>query len=450
MSGLKVYNYISALNKYNHNGIKYFNMQDLMKNKDYTKGCNASQIKLMERKKFSNGSVIQGRIGIDDISIFEDTVISKKHTKRFVKCDAVMEEFKYIWDANMQNNDNNEQIGRWNIFDAKPLVKPMDNDFYMFKDKDGKQYNVEMRGERSRDKILFNCKEVGEMFEMNRLDNDILKTHTSYNEIEDFVFCKNKDNILKNTDKTLYLTYSGLKKVINNSRSGRAKEFANWLDDIVFAVIAGDDEQRMQASANVMNISIQALIDIFNKNTSAISCVYLLKTNYNSDDKCVYKYGFSKDLARRFKEHTKTFGDELELTCYTFISEDNLSTAEKELKDAISCFGYKSDKELLKSQEELLLLGANEIKNVKSIIQTIGNKFGSDNKNLIDSFNKLIMLKDTEIRELKHEMTLKDKNIEMRDKQIEDERTIHKLELESKDKDLEILNLKLLLSQKNN
>jgi len=468
MTGLAVYNYISALSKFKYNGHEYYSMQDLMQNKQYSKGCNASQIKLIQRKKFNTElDILQGRVGIDDITIFKDTVISKKHTKRFVKCDAVMEEFRYIWDTAMQNNDNNEQIGRWKVFDAKPLVKPMDNDFYMFKDKDGKQYSVEMRGERSRDKILFNCKEVGEMFEMNRLYDNILETHTAYKEMEDFIFCRNTHPVGGNTDKTLYLTYNGLKKVINNSRSGRAKEFADWLDDIIFAVIAGDDEQRMEASADVMNLELQALKKIMNKCASTISCLYLLKTDIQENDKTVYKFGYTDNLIRRFKQHVKDFGESLEIYKYTFISEGNLSSAEKYFKDNVSCFNKKLEgnyTEKLKSQTELLFLDSKEIGNVKIILENVGDKFGSD-----DKIQRNILT--DEIKELKQALALKDKDIELKNKDIENERMIHKLELESKDKDielknkeielknkeiesrdkdLEILNLKLLLNQKNN
>jgi len=438
-----MYDYILTLSKYTYNGGDYYNMQDLMKNKEYAKGCNASQIKLIERKKLGN-SIVQGRIGIDDKTIFEDKVISKKHTKRFVKCGSVMEEFRYIWDTNMTNNDNNEQVGRWKVFDVKPLVKPLDNDFYMFKDKNGKVYDIEMRGERSRDKILFNCKQVGEMFEISRLDNDILNNKSSHLEEQDFIFCKIDGSSLNSTDKTLYLTYKGLKKVINNSRSGRAKEFCDWLDDIVFAAIAGDKEQRTQAAANVLNISMQALIDVFNKNASTISCLYLLNTGFKHDNKDVYKYGFSKDLSRRFKEHVKTFGDNVDLTSYVFISEDNLSKAEKEFKDSTSCFTYKSEDSLIKSQEELLLLGANEIKNAKTIIQTIGDKFGSNDKIMIDSFKYIISQKELEILQLKHIIELKDKELELKDKDKEMSQHI----IDGKNKDIEILKLKIELSKK--
>ncbi len=278
-----------------------------------------------------------------------------------------------------------------------------------------------MRGERNRNNIIFKCKDIAKLFELDRLCIDILKESSACEYSIDMLYCKTSQNS-QNTDKELYLTFSGLQKVIRNSRTGRAKDFIDWLDEIIFAVMFGTDEQRVKASANVMNIELEALKKLMNKCAYPISCLYVLKTGkkdkVSGDD--IYKYGFSKDLNRRFKEHSNIFGNELEIISYCFISEDKLKNAEQDFKDSTDCFkGTMHWDDTLKTQEELLFLSYNKLKNIKQIIQTIGSKYSSDNKlvleHLTEEINKYKMQlfsKEEEIKHLKeimHLNSLKDK-----------------------------------------
>ena len=443
--GELMFNAITKLSKYNHNNVKYFNIKDLMLIKEYAKGANASQDRLIKKKKFSDESRVMGRIGLDEKTIRVDSVISKKYTKKFVTVSEVLKEFSYLTEVGGgdTNQDTTEQVGgtksKWIIHEQRPLIKAMDNDFYYFKDKNGVKYDVEMRGERTKNGILFKCKDLEKVFEMNKLCDTVTNKANSFKELDDFLYCKDPFNQGNITDKTLYLTFSGLTKVITNSRTGRAKEFKDWLDDIVFAAIAGDEDQRRQAAGNVMNVALQALIKTLSKCSTKVSCLYLLKTGIKEDNKTVYKFGLTKHLDQRIREHINTFGDSLRLSSYCLVGEGDLYAAENMLKESVEDLLFKSQEDKFKSQSELIILDTKSKKRVKQTMEHISMKFCSDSNSIISGF-KLEFERELsdckrKIIELESENTrLK---LEMNHKDI-----LHKKELENKDQIIKIEILK--------
>jgi hypothetical protein len=194
-------------------------------------------------------------------------------------------------------------------------------------------------------------------------------------------------------------------KVIRNSRIGRANDFADWLDNIVFATIVGDEKQKMDAVSNVMNLELESLARVISKCSGNIKCLYLLNTGLkNEDDVDIYKYGFSKDLGRRFKEHISFFGDKIILENYCLI-QGELSKAEASLRNSISCFSYKFNDGKFKSHQELICLNNSQKENIKNIMENISKKYGSD----FESFKSGL---DIAIEKERNEFKLKYKDIE--------------------------------------
>lgn len=467
-AGELMFNSLNKLSKYDYNNVEYFNVKDLMSIKEYAKGANSSQDRLIKKKKFSEESRILGRIGLDEKTICVDNVVSKKYTKKFVMVSEVLKEFDYLTKSaentaedNDDNNTNSEGVtkSKWIIHEQRSLIKALDNDFYYFKDNNGVKYDVEMRGERTKNGILFKCKDLEKVFEMNRLCDNVILNHTSFKELDDFLYCKDPYNVGNITDKTLYLTFSGLTKVIHNSRTGRAKEFADWLDDIVFAAIVGDEVQRNQAAVNVMNVDLQALIKALSKCSGKISCLYLLKTGIKQNNKSIYKFGLTKHLDQRIREHITTFGDDLKLSSYCLVGENDLYAAENMLKENIEDLLFKSLEDKFKSQTELIILDTKSKKHVKQTMELISMKFCSDSNSIVsgiklDTERKINEFK-SEIMKLKLETEHKDalhmKELEIKDKIIEikeQENKTLKQELENEKLKAELANMKHLMSIK--
>lgn len=466
-AGELMFNSLNKLSKYDYNNVEYFNVKDLMSIKEYAKGANSSQDRLIKKKKFSEESRILGRIGLDEKTICVDNVVSKKYTKKFVMVSEVLKEFDYLTKSaentaedNDDNNTNSEGVtkSKWIIHEQRSLIKAMGNDFYYFKDNNGVKYDVEMRGERTKNGILFKCKDLEKVFEMNYLCKNVIVENTQYKELEHFLFCKTTQNIMS-TDKTLYLTFSGLTKVIHNSRTGRAKEFADWLDDIVFAAIVGDEVQRNQAAVNVMNVDLQALIKALSKCSGKISCLYLLKTGIKQNNKSIYKFGLTKHLDQRIREHVATFGDDLKLSSYCLVGENDLYAAENMLKESIEDLLFKSLEDKFKSQTELIILDTKSKKHVKQTMELISMKFCSDSNSIVSGIKldteRQINEYKSEIMKLKLESEHKDslhmKELEIKDKIIEikeQENKTLKQELENEKLKAELANMKHLMSIK--
>lgn len=80
--------------------------------------------------------------------------------------------------------DNNNQI--YNIKQAPPVID--DNGFCFFKDANGVEYSVEMRGVRTKDGIFFKAKDLQGLFEMPNLCRNIVDNITTHVEHIDYQF----------------------------------------------------------------------------------------------------------------------------------------------------------------------------------------------------------------------------------------------------------------------
>ncbi len=111
-----------------------------------------------------------------------------------------------------------------------------------------------------------------------------------------------------------------------------------------------------------------------------ISCIYLICLGYVSelrniynidtsypDDSILCKYGLSKNLERRLREHDKDFGNKLNKTLFlkffVTISENKLYYAENILEDIFIRLGVKYDR--IPKKTELVIIPKKEIDSIK-------------------------------------------------------------------------------------
>ncbi len=427
-----MFNSINSLKKYKYNGEEYVSTKDLLDIKEYGKGCNASQDRMIKKKNLNE--IVNGRVGLDDETIVLDSVISKRYTKKFAKLSEVLLEFNYL--TNGTNNNNTvSRNNRWILHDQRPLIKPDGHEFAFFRDNNGVVYDVEMRGERTKNGIIFKCKDLEKVFEMDRLHIDLIKDRSGLNYDIDMLYC-NMGTDSQTTDKELYLTFNGLLKVINNSRTGRAKEFKDWVEDIVFASIVGTSEQRHQAAANVLDITTKAIVKALSKCSGDISCLYLLSTGIKENDKKVYKFGRTKHLDTRIKQHITTFGENLKLVKYCIISDSDLVEAENMLKERAEDFRYESKDDKYKNMTELIIMNKKEKEYMLERMLNISSKFKFDSKQTIESIQRTADIEVEKasqkiyIMEVKHQAELEKakRESEMLLKDLENEKKLHEME----------------------
>ena len=120
-----------------------------------------------------------------------------------------------------------------------------------FKDDDGNVIEIETRGERDVDTAYFKVKDVMEGFNMENLENNIQKEHTSYEYGKDYKYflCEKKYDVLikasKKIDtkpiikKELFLTYRGMLRCLFVSRNNKTDNFISWATKTLFVAQLG-------------------------------------------------------------------------------------------------------------------------------------------------------------------------------------------------------------------
>lgn len=401
------------MNEYTLDNKTYIDLKDVRtEHKDYCKGTRSHQ-QLIERKSFSD--YIFGRV--DDGELIKTEKLSRKFGSIFVNKVELAELFE------------TEEA----LTPAPPLIT--DEDLVFFKDEDGNQYNVPMRGERTQDGIFFRVKSVMEVFNMASLSYDMARPQTMYSLNEHYMFFKvsNLDSLQSQQIKEMYLTYAGLRKVIETSRSGVGYKFKKWIDEIVFSATFGTNEQKVETFKKVLNVDANHLKAIMTKSATDISCLYLIDIGVSDNNKKVFKYGFTDNVKRRFSQHMKHYGDDIKLDSFIFIPVLSLSSAETEFKKSVSRYQY-----LKEGHVELISLCDESYLNIKNIFKTISDSFCGNMKNQIAQYESMMS-------NMKHAYEIETNNLRnllvVKDSEIKSVKLQSRLDLALKDN--EILTLKL-------
>jgi hypothetical protein len=375
----------------------------------YCKGIRSNQ-QLLEKKNISD--YIYGKIV--DNKLERAKKLSRKFGSTFINKSAITELF--------QEDDQSK------LEPLPPIID--DTDLVFFKDEDGREYNVTMRGTRIKTGIYFKVKDIMYLFEMPTLNNDMKHANSAFKDGKHYKYFNtyNSGTLQSYTGKEMYLTYDGLIQVINDSRSGIGYKFKTWIDDIVFAAAFGTKEQKIEVSKKILNVDADHLRSIMSKCPLDIKCIYLIDIKVNDGNKKVFKYGFTDNVQRRFREHMKSYGENIILDSFVFIPTLSLSKAETEFKNSISRYRFSSDQE-----KELISLCDESVVNVKTIFKTISERYTGNMKEQITYF-------ENKMKDLAHQFELK-----IKDKDMEIIEWKHKYEMASKD--VELLELRLQLLQ---
>lgn len=397
--------------EYTLNNKTYIDLKDVRnEHKAYCKGTRTNN-QLIERKNLKD--YIFGRVGVDD-----QLVITEKLSRKFGSIFVNKGELKDLFETKTPQ-----------LPPAPPLIT--DEDLVFFKDDDGISYNVPMRGERTQEGIYFRVKSVMEVFKMDNLQSNVQLSHTAYALNEHYTFFNVSDsyNVTNQQVKEMYLTYRGLLKVIETSRSGVGYKFQNWIHEVVFSAAFGTKEQKVETFKKVLNVDADHLKSIMSKSPTAISCLYLIDINVSDDGKKIFKYGFTQSIKRRFKEHMKTYGNDIKLDTFILIPLLDLSKAEVDFKNCVSRYRYVRD-----GDDELLSLCDEAFINVQNIFKSVSQNYCGNVQDQISVYEQMV-------KDLNHKYQLEINDLKMTNIQLQS-----KLDLSLKDN--EILQLRLMLAQK--
>jgi len=372
---------MSSLVEYSIGSKIYIDLKHVFDNyPNYRKGIR-SLTQLIARKgyhNYVNGNIIDGVLTITEKR-------SRKNGSIFVNKDELTVLFENI--------------------ETIPIAPPIldDTDLVFFKDEDGQEYHVEMRGDRTPEGIFFRGKDVAHVFQMENLQKVMLGNDANYNTGEHYCFFdvsigKNLDNATIHCAKEMFLTYAGIMRIIAVSRSGIGYKFKKWITEIVFAALFGTQAQKAKVVARIINVDAEHLKAIMNKSAEPISCLYLIDITIqgivlgssipiatSSKDKSVYKLGLSDNITRRFKEHCGKYGDKIKLIKFVFIPKSMLYAAETHLKRIVKSFKYEQENET-----ELIALNNSELESVVAIYQSISRQFCGNLEQVVSSYESMI------------------------------------------------------------
>ena len=313
------------------------------------------------------------------------------------------------------------------VKNAPPILYLSDAE--KFHDVDGRVIDIETRGERDRKKIYFKVKDVSIGFEMPNLSSNIfnidgLKRGVHYITFKREYMPHTMQRKLTNKPckTTLYLTYKGLLRVLFASRNKHVDKFQDWAEEKLFTIQMGSKEQKVKLGTDLCNIPLKTYQAIFESHTSNFPSIYLVSlgkvrdvratfeiSETISDDSVVYKFGFTKDFARRIGEHnlkySKLHGVTVDVKWFQNIDIKYLKEAEAEVKEECSAYGTRI---YPPGHIELIVLNDKQFEHMQKSYRRIGKEYAGATAEL----NETIALLRTEIKGLhmqhKHDLLEKD------------------------------------------
>ena len=139
-----------------------------------------------------------------------------------------------------------------------------------FHDTDGNILEIETRGERDVDKIFFRVRDVMKRFDMPNLKDALIHKEGGYEKGSHFKTFNTAVNYRQDKsfksfkrEKSLFLTYTGLLRVLFVSRNKNAETFTIWATQKLFTMQMGSKEAKEILGTEVLNIKIENYRAVF-------------------------------------------------------------------------------------------------------------------------------------------------------------------------------------------
>ena len=355
-----------------------------------------------------------------------DTFGKKVEDKKQSQEPPIKKKFKFriIDTPQIEDIEEDRKDDQPEIENAPPILELEDEE--KFHDTDGNILEIEMRGERDRNKIYFKVKDVMKAFNMEYLDLIITRKESGY-DIElhykcftRYTNCISGKNNTKKAVKALYLTYTGLLRVLFVSRNKNAEKFTIWAITKLFTMQMGTKENKEVLGTEILNIKLENYRAVFGKCPQNFPCIYLVElgkvgalretfgiSETINDELIVYKYGFTCDLKRRLSEHERDYGKQknvnLDLVLFHYIDLKYTSEAEADIRDIFDSYDISLN---VSGRTELIVLTKKQFERTKKEYIRTGNAFAGATRELQEEIARL----KTEIIEmrLKHQLEVQE------------------------------------------
>jgi hypothetical protein len=432
--------------------LAYYDYQDICaKHPSLGKGCNTKK-KFIDRK-LEDGCWIYGRKVKGTDKWIESNGKGNKVDKLLVRVN---------W---FKNNLLKQSIHYPPLPDTLEL-----EDEEKFRDGDGNILNIHVVGERDMDKCFFSAKDVANAFGLVNLTKIVRYKDGGYEKKIHYCYfnlitCPEKGIIYENVITKLYLTYTGVLKVLFSSKNGVTKPFISWATKILFTAQMGTPIQKMELASSLSGLSPQTIKEICSATSGTTPCIYLfsigtvadlrkkmaIDKRYKSTD-MVYKYGRTNDLSRRTKEHENTFnkikGSDLKLVYHGYIDIQYTVEAEgmvREMMNGLNCaIEYETSK-------ELVIIPKGKVTYVRRQYDMITDRYQGRVKELVDQIKRIEQKNLLEISEREKEIMAANHradNAENNTRLTEKDMKLMEKDMKLMEKDNEILRLQLMIAQK--
>jgi len=240
----------------------------------------------------------------------------------------------------------------------------------MFRNSNGEVCEVDVRGERTWNGCYFRVIDIGRVFGVKLLAQDILKNSDKYVEGRDYIKMVCMVSNHSGWNQT-YFTYMGLNMWLCSSRKQETRHYVEWMMKTLFTVQFGTMESKQQLAEEIVDPKYKMFKTFSLVCAHNVSGVYLFRVKVLDNKTAVYKFGRSKDIKRRFAEHAVTYGeDNVELTQFTAVDECMLVAAERDVKKLLSEFRYVDGGAL-----ELVKLTNKQLKEAKLVFKLIHSTY---------------------------------------------------------------------------
>jgi len=306
--------------------------------------------------------------------------------------------------------------GNFDVYKYKPLPQLLLlTEEEKFRDFEGNIYEVQVRGEKTKESIRFKCSDILELFKMKNDNIRHFLDKTDYEVFANSVFANpdgpvnltgpsgldeeilshptevNNPNTIKRRDRqaVTFLTYNGLLKTIFSSRSNVAYRFQDWATNIIYAAQFGTTPERIDAACDIIGINAQLVRNVLSTCISTMPCVYLFNVGKISElrkhyeelkpykNGFLFKWGRTNNLKRRTGEHIKNYGNLISSTLQLkyFSPVDNMYEvdAENEIRQY-----FHSNAISFKNHKELIILERTEIADARKFYEEVYEKFSSE------------------------------------------------------------------------
>ena len=352
---------------------------------------------------------------------------------------------------NINPEDSEKKEDQEVIENAPPILELTDEE--KFHDTDGNIIEIETRGEKERNKILFKVKDVMNAFDMQKLDDTLQDIRNNYKKNihykKYYIRIPPVENRKITIKKRLYLTYKGLLRVLFASNNKQADKFQDWAEEKLFTIQMGRKDAKEVLGTEILNIKIENYRAVFGKYTQGFPCIYLLSlgkvgqlretfgiSEEVNNELTVYKYGFTCDIKRRLGEHNNDYGKlknvNVELELFNYVDLKYTAEAEADVRDIFETYDTVLD---VSGRKELITLNTKQYERIKKEYMRTAREFAGATKELQEEVAALKqeiqhIRNEMKIKELEHKLALQEERKEKERYQslVETNDRIHALE----------------------